>query len=150
MHFIRRHARRRRRLERPAIELVAVRARPHAGIVLGDLALLFEFGDLAIERRRDFLLRNRPGALGPVAGNRFRLRAPLDRFDQRSASRAFFADSRICDSALSIRNAGGTSPLPRAAWMRPSSPSSCFAYDCNRARYASASAAFSIGWSLSR
>ena len=34
-------------------------------------------------------------------------------------SRAFFAESRICASALSIRNAGGTSPAPRAAAMRP-------------------------------
>ena len=59
-------------------------------------------------------------------------------------SRAFFAESRICASALSIRNAGGTSPAARAACMRPSSPSSCFAYDCSRARYASASAAFSM------
>jgi hypothetical protein len=55
-------------------------------------------------------------------------------FDRRSIdstsvppSRAFFADSVICAIALSIRNAGGTSPAPRAACTRPSSPSSCFA-----------------------
>ena len=36
------------------------------------------------------------------------------------------------------------SPAARAACIRPSSPSSCFAYDCSRARYASASAALSM------
>ena len=83
VHFIRRHARRRRGLQRPAVELVAVRARPHAGIVLRDFPLRFELGDLPIERRRDLLRRDRPRALRPVTGNR--LRAPRDRLDEHAA-----------------------------------------------------------------
>ena len=41
--------------------------------------------------------------------------------------RVLFNESVIWPIALSIRNAGGTRPAARAAWIRPSSPSSCFA-----------------------
>ena len=45
--------------------------------------LLLEFGNLPIERRRDFFLRDRAGTGGPVARDVFR--TPFDRFNQRSA-----------------------------------------------------------------
>ena len=74
-----------------------------------DRALRLQLGDLPLERRRDLLRRDRPGALGPVAGNV--LRPPLDRLDERRRPRARSSPTGvICASALSIRNAGGTRP----------------------------------------
>ena len=102
-------------------------------------ALVFELGDLAVERRRDLLRRDR----------RWRARTSCRESSWcaaqsiRPASRPRARSSPTRASATApcrSGNAGGTRPLPRAAWMRPSSPSSCFAYDCSRARYASASA----------
>src|SRR5689334_8183720 len=43
----------------------------NASIVRGDGALGLEFGNLSIERRRNFLLRNRARACGAVARYRF-------------------------------------------------------------------------------
>ena len=107
--FVGRHRRGGRRLERPAVELLAVRPRRDARIVRGDGALRLQFAELPLERGRDLLRRDRPCALGPVAGN---VLGRAARSTRRCAppSRAFFADSVICASALSIRNAGGTSP----------------------------------------
>ena len=148
--LVRRHGRGRRRLERPAVELLAVRPRRDArDRRWRPCAAASQFGDLPIERGRDLLRRRSSARARP---SRRECPSSAARWTRRACrrARAFFAESCICASALSSRNAGGTSPAARAAWMRPSSPSSCFAYDCSRARYASASAAFSMRWSLSR
>ena len=74
--------------------------------------------DLPLERRRDLLRGDRPRALGPVARECSSSAASIDSTSD-PPSRAFFAESVICASALSIRNAGGTRPAPRAACIRP-------------------------------
>ena len=79
----------------------------------------------------------------PVAGNV--LRAPLDRLDERAAfARVLRRETSSAPAPCRSGTPAARAPRARAACMRPSSPSSCFAYDCSRARYASASAAFSI------
>jgi hypothetical protein len=81
--FVRRHGRGGRRPERPAVELVAIRARPHARIVGRDFPLCLELLDLPVERRRDLLRGDRRRARRPRAGNR--RRPSRNRFDQRAA-----------------------------------------------------------------
>jgi len=83
VNLIRRHRRRGRCLEGPPIEVCASRPRRDAGIVGGRSALRLQLGELPLERRRDRLPDDRPGALLPVA--RDIRRAPLDRLDQGAA-----------------------------------------------------------------
>ena len=74
---------RRRGPERPAVVLLAARPRPHPGIVGRHRALRLQLGDLPLERRRDLLGRDRPGARWPIPGNVFC--PPLDRLDEHPA-----------------------------------------------------------------
>ncbi len=82
MHFVRRHVGGGRRLERPPIEFLAARTRPHARVGARRRALDLQLGDLPLERRRHLLRGNRPRAFGPAA--RDAGRPPRDRVDERA------------------------------------------------------------------
>ena len=151
VHLVRRHRRRRRGLERPAVEVLAVRTRRDAGVARGDGALRAAVRPAAV-RARARSPSSRSSALAPPSRRRCSCSSSAARSTRRrSRPRARSSPTR---SSAPSPCRGGTPaarhPPPRAAWIRPSSPSSCFANDCRRARYASASAAVSIGWSLSR
>ena len=111
--------------ERPAVVLLAVRPRPHAGVVGGHGSLRLQLGDLPLERRRDLLRRDRPARSAQLPGMLF-VRRSMDSTSD-PPSRAFFADRRHLRQRLVDQERRRHQPAPRAACMRPSSPSSCFA-----------------------
>ena len=82
VHFVRRHVGGGRRLERPPIEFLAVRTRPHSRVGARRRALDLQLGDLPLERRRHLLRGNRSRAFGPLA--RDAGRPPRDRVDERA------------------------------------------------------------------
>ena len=108
MNFIGRHARRGRCLERPAVELLAVRTNRDARIVGRDGALRLQFRQLPLQRGRDSPSRRSPARVPPTCRECSCPRSIDSTSDP--PSRAPFTDSVICANALSIRNAGGTSP----------------------------------------
>ena len=55
VNLIGRHARGRRCAQRPCVVLIALRQLPHARIAGCTPAMRFQLGDLAVERRRDFV-----------------------------------------------------------------------------------------------
>ena len=81
--LVRRHVGGRRGLERPLVILLAVRSRPHPGIVGRRRALGLQLSDLPLERRCNLLHRDHPRARCPVPGNVFR--PPHDGLDERPA-----------------------------------------------------------------
>ncbi len=130
-------------LQRPPVEVFTARPNRNAGITGCDFPLRLELRNLAIERRGDVLFGNAAARSAQLPGMFF-VRRSMDSTSE-PPSRAFFADKPICASALSRRKAGGIRPETARRLDTARSPSSCFAYDCSLARYASASPAFSMG-----
>ncbi len=85
VNLVGRHAGGGLRLDRPEIIFLAMRPRPHSGFIGRKAALERELGDLALECRSDFFLRNGAGSRRPISRNFLFASPSLDGLDQRTA-----------------------------------------------------------------
>ena len=137
-----------RRLKRPPVVLVAARPRPHSGVVRRHGSLCLQLGNC----------RSSAGATSCAAIVRARSAQSPGMFLVRRSidstsvppSRAFLPRASFAPSPYRSGTPGARGPLPARPGSGQARHRVASHSDCSRARYASASAAFSIRWSLSR
>ena len=114
MHFIGGHGRRRRRLQCPAIELIAMRPCPHACVIRRRFSRPLEFVDLTLQRRDNVTRGDGTGLAVPVTGYVFR--PSHERFDQRAALvRAFRGKTQLRQGLVDQECGRNESGLARRA-----------------------------------